>query len=171
MFTPKLLRAGVYGANDGIITTFAVVAGVAGAGMSPEVVIVLGIANMVADGISMGVGDYLGEASEQRLRRRLGKESDDEKMWETGLVTFATFVLAGVFPLVPYLVTWLVGDVGEVFGWSRLCAGLALFGVGASRTWLTGGSVWRNGLEMLALGGCAGLVAYGLGYWVEGLVG
>ena len=37
-FEPKLLKAAVYGANDGIITTFAVVAGVTGAGLSPKII-------------------------------------------------------------------------------------------------------------------------------------
>jgi vacuolar iron transporter family protein len=64
-----LLKASVYGANDGIITTFAVVAGVAGAGLSPTIIIILGVANMIADAISMGLGDYLGERSERRHQK------------------------------------------------------------------------------------------------------
>lgn len=61
-----ILKASVYGASDGIITTFAVVAGVAGAGLPSYIVLILGIANMVADGISMAIGDYLGSRSQQR---------------------------------------------------------------------------------------------------------
>lgn len=66
VFDNGLLKAAVYGANDGIITTFAVVAGVAGAGLSPAVILILGISNMIADGLSMGIGDYLGERSQRR---------------------------------------------------------------------------------------------------------
>ncbi len=65
-----ILRAAVYGANDGIVTTFAVVAGVAGAGLSADVIIILGIANMIADGLSMGIGDYLGSVSEEKFKSR-----------------------------------------------------------------------------------------------------
>ena len=54
---PGLLKAAVYGANDGIITTFAVVSAVAGAGLDPKIIIILGLANLIADGFSMGVGD------------------------------------------------------------------------------------------------------------------
>ena len=54
----------IYGANDGIITTFAVVAGAAGASLSSVVVIILGLANLVADGFSMGASNYLGKKSE-----------------------------------------------------------------------------------------------------------
>lgn len=65
-FDQGLLKAVVYGANDGIVTTFAVVAGVAGAGLPPSVILILGVANMIADGLSMGIGDFLGERSERR---------------------------------------------------------------------------------------------------------
>ena len=49
----------VYGANDGIVTTFAVVAGAAGASLSPGVIIILGLANLLADGFSMGASNFL----------------------------------------------------------------------------------------------------------------
>ncbi len=55
----------VLGGIDGIITTFAVVAGVVGASMSSGVIIVLGLANLLADGLSMAVGNYLGVVSEE----------------------------------------------------------------------------------------------------------
>ncbi|MFA6909167.1 MAG: VIT1/CCC1 transporter family protein [Patescibacteria group bacterium] len=54
----------IFGANDGLVTTFAVVAGAAGAGLSATVMLVLGFANLVADGLSMGLGNYLGKKSE-----------------------------------------------------------------------------------------------------------
>ena len=44
----------VYGATDGAVTTFAVVAGVIGASLSSSVVLILGFANLLADGFSMG---------------------------------------------------------------------------------------------------------------------
>ncbi|MEZ6068686.1 MAG: VIT1/CCC1 transporter family protein [Pirellulales bacterium] len=53
------LRDFVYGAMDGTVTTFAVVSGVAGAGLPRGVAIVLGMANLLADGFSMAVGNYL----------------------------------------------------------------------------------------------------------------
>jgi VIT1/CCC1 family predicted Fe2+/Mn2+ transporter len=60
------LRDFVLGAIDGVVTTFAVVAGVAGAGFPATVAIVLGIANLIADGFSMAVGNYLGAKSERQ---------------------------------------------------------------------------------------------------------
>lgn len=54
----------IYGGLDGIITTFAVVAGVAGASLSMGVVLILGFANLLADGLSMAIGDYLSTKAE-----------------------------------------------------------------------------------------------------------
>jgi VIT1/CCC1 family predicted Fe2+/Mn2+ transporter len=53
------IRELVYGANDGVITTFAVVAGVAGSGLTRRVVLIIGAANLLADGLSMAVWNYL----------------------------------------------------------------------------------------------------------------
>ncbi|MFW2543858.1 VIT1/CCC1 transporter family protein [Primorskyibacter sp. 2E107] len=52
------LRDVVYGAIDGAVTTFAIVAGVAGAGLSPLVIVALGLANVLSDGFSMAAGNY-----------------------------------------------------------------------------------------------------------------
>ena len=53
----------VYGANDGIVTTLAVIAGVVGAELSTQVILILGFANLFADGISMAASNYLSERS------------------------------------------------------------------------------------------------------------
>lgn len=64
------LRDFVYGAIDGAVTTFAVVTGVAGAGLNPEIVIVLGMAGLLGDGFSMAASNYLGTRTDQQLRER-----------------------------------------------------------------------------------------------------
>ncbi|OIO55179.1 hypothetical protein AUJ46_01795 [Candidatus Peregrinibacteria bacterium CG1_02_54_53] len=72
----------VLGGNDGIVTTFAVVAGTAGARLPSMVVIILGLANLLADGISMGAGVYVSLKSERdryvRLRKEEAQEIDDD---------------------------------------------------------------------------------------------
>lgn len=57
----------VYGSIDGVVTTFAIVAGAAGAGLTAKIILVLGFANLVADGFSMSVGAYLSSKSEKAL--------------------------------------------------------------------------------------------------------
>jgi vacuolar iron transporter family protein len=59
------LRDWIYGGIDGVITTFAVVAGVVGADLPSRVVLVLGLANLVADGFAMAAGNYSGTQAER----------------------------------------------------------------------------------------------------------
>lgn len=63
------IKSAVYGGLDGIITTFAVVAGVAGAELSAGIALILGFANLLADGLSMAIGDFLSTRSEKEFQR------------------------------------------------------------------------------------------------------
>ena len=67
----------VLGAIDGTVTTFAVVAGVAGAGLGATVAIVLGIANLIADGFSMAVGNYLSAKSNRQIVERVRRMEEE----------------------------------------------------------------------------------------------
>jgi VIT1/CCC1 family predicted Fe2+/Mn2+ transporter len=70
------LRDFIYGAVDGAVTTFAVVAGVAGADLDETVVIILGAANLLADGFSMAVSNFLGSRAERQQRERARREEE-----------------------------------------------------------------------------------------------
>ncbi len=61
---PNYLRDWVYGGIDGTVTTFAVVAGIVGAELSSQIIIILGIANLFADGFSMAASNYSGTKTE-----------------------------------------------------------------------------------------------------------
>ena len=77
----EYLRQIVYGGNDGIVTTFAIVAGFAGAGgdgvaqIGGLAVLVFGLANLFADGVSMGLGEFLsGRAARDMYHARRATE-------------------------------------------------------------------------------------------------
>jgi VIT1/CCC1 family predicted Fe2+/Mn2+ transporter len=74
----------ILGAIDGAVTTFAIVAGAAGAGLSNGVVLVLGLANVLADGFSMAAGNFLKARSDQQMveRFRRMEESHIERIPE-----------------------------------------------------------------------------------------
>lgn len=80
----------VFGGIDGSVTTFAVVAGATGAGLESSVVIILGFANLLADGFSMSVGSYLSARSEQdeyeKQRRRKHRRIADQPAEQTAAV-------------------------------------------------------------------------------------
>jgi VIT1/CCC1 family predicted Fe2+/Mn2+ transporter len=168
----EYIKPFVLGASDGIVTTFAVVAGVVGAGLATEIIIVLGIANMFADGFSMAVGDYLGERSLQKMEEANGNVSKSGYIWKTSLATFVAFVLAGSLPLLPYIVMLFGFTVSadNQFLLSIIATMSAMFFVGSLRTYVIKGKWWKNGLEMLAVGSIAATVAYVLGSVVEGFL-
>src|SRR6476620_10908587 len=65
------LRDWIYGGIDGAVTTLAVVSGVAGAQLSPWIILALGFANLFADGFSMAASNYLGTKAEHDDLHRL----------------------------------------------------------------------------------------------------
>jgi vacuolar iron transporter family protein len=146
----------VYGANDGIITTFAVVSGVVGASLSTRVIVILGLANLVADGVSMGASNYLArrsyaEAQDRALRNEAARH---------GAATTAAFVVVGIVPLLGYFVP-LAHDAQYPLAIGLTAA--SLFGVGAARATVTKLSWARSGLEMLLVGAGAAAIAYSIG--------
>lgn len=66
----------IYGGIDGSVTTFAIVAGVTGASLSPTIVLILGFANLFADGFSMAVGNYLSTKSKKEYADKIRKSEE-----------------------------------------------------------------------------------------------
>lgn len=75
---PDYLKDSILGALDGAVTTFAVVSSIAGAGLSSSLVIVLGIANMLADGFSMAAGNFSGTRAENQSAKKFRREEEEE---------------------------------------------------------------------------------------------
>ena len=153
----------VFGASDGLITTFAVVAGVAGASLAPSIVIILGLANLLADGVSMAAGNYLGEKSEAEAvgRRRFHTPQT------SALIMFVSFVAAGIIPLLPYLMGL---TQPTAFRSASILTLTTIFLVGAARTTVTKRPWLASGIEMLVVGSVAAAVAYAVGYLLRSLV-
>jgi vacuolar iron transporter family protein len=152
------LRDLVYGANDGIITTFAVVAGVAGGELSARTVLIVGAANLIADGLSMGVGNYLAIRSHESALAAQGLPEEEASPMRHGAATFVAFVVAGAVPLLPFMVM----PVGSLQV-SAAGTAAALFSVGALRSAVTIDRWWIAGLEMLGLGAVVAVAAYASG--------
>ncbi len=157
----------IYGANDGIITTFAVVAGVTGGSLSTRAVVIVGAANLIADGLSMGVGNYLSIRSTESAREAQALPEQEARPARHGLATFLAFVVVGSLPLLPYVLPDVAIDRFPV---SALLTLAALFGVGASRAIVTVDRWWTAGLEMLLLGVIVAAAAYGSGFFVASLI-
>lgn len=154
----------VYGSNDGLVTTFAVVAGVTGAALDNSVILILGFASLLADGASMAASDFLSHRSREA---RDGADRGPPPLRTAG-ATFVAFLLAGAVPLISYLVPlpqrWR-------FPVAALLTALTLFAVGASRAAVTSRSWRASGAEMLGVGAGAAALAYIVGRLLSGLTG
>lgn len=159
------LRDLVYGANDGIITTFAVVAGVAGASLEPRTVLILGAANLLADGFSMGASNFLSIRSDEAVRRSRGEGVGEPFPARHAAATILAFCVAGIVPLLPYVA--IPGP--HRFSVATVATLLTLFGVGALRATVVRTRWWKAGTEMLLVGAVAAAVSYGVGRLVGGL--
>ncbi|NOC46550.1 MULTISPECIES: VIT1/CCC1 transporter family protein [unclassified Ruegeria] len=209
-----VLRDVVYGGIDGSVTTFAIVAGVAGAGLSPFVIVALGLANVLADGFSMAAGNYSGTKAELDNIRRIraveerhialypdgereevreilaqkglsgdilieataeitsstenwinlmiegeyGLGSVDPHPMKAALATFFAFLVAGMIPLLPFLVS--VPNAFAISAWMTMAV---FFAIGALKSRWSLAPWWRSGIETLLIGGLAALIAYLVG--------
>jgi len=158
------LRDLVYGALDGVITTMAVLAGAQGAALSPRVGLILGMANLLGDGISMGASNYLGLRSEIE---QAGGSIAAEAPWRHGMATVAAFVVVGSVPLAAFVIASRIGT--DVFPVAAALAAVALVGAGVVRAAFVGKTVLRSALEMLVVGVLAGGAAYLVGHLASAL--
>jgi vacuolar iron transporter family protein len=155
----------VYGGIDGVVTTFAVAAGAAGANLPPSTVLILGLSNIVADGISMGLSNYVGIRSEEDARALQGlKPVHRQDALLHGLTTFVAFAFFGFLPLIGY-----VGLSGSSRAWffAVLITAATLFLLGWLRSWIIGSERWRGALQIVGVGMAAALAAYFVAGWVS----
>jgi len=211
------LRAAVLGANDGLLSNFSLVMGVAGASLSGESVLITGVAGLLAGACSMALGEWLSvqsahelyerqmrveeqevievpeeEAEElaliyqakglpedeaRRLARRIIKDEtaaldtmareelgiNPEEMggspWAAAGASFCLFAVGAIIPVAPFF--FLSGNLGVAV--SAALSALALFGIGAGITLLTGRDALYSGLRQVIFGLLAAGITFGLG--------
>lgn len=209
------------------MTTFAVVAGVQGAGLNASVVLILGGANLLADGFSMAVSNFLGLRAERQQLERARREEErhvslvpegereeirqifaakgfeggdlervvdvitaDRDLWvstmlseelglggtapsplRAGATTLLAFVAIGSFPLAAFVADAVSpGGLEHAFVWSAAMTAAAFFTVGSLKARFVEQAWWRAGLETLAIGGIAAVLAYAAGAFIESVV-
>lgn len=164
----KYLPEFVYGAIDGSVTTFAVVAGAIGAGLSSAVILILGFANLFADGFSMASSNYLSNKSDHDLN---SKKKFDKKPIKSAFATFIAFVLIGLIPLLFFILAFFIpGLVYYAFLFSCILTGMAFLLVGIVKGNVTGKKKVRSALETLLIGGIASVIAFLVGHFLRTIV-
>ena len=173
------LRDWTYGATNGAITTFVIVAGVVGADLPTMVAPVLGLANLFANGFATAARRY----SNTKLARDNYDRSHAKTVWaedvtakdydfsrhmrspaQAALNTFAAFILCGLVPLIAYLLAPTRFSVCVV---TTACT---LFAIGAVKSRYSLTVWWRSGLDTLFLGMCAAALAYAAGHTLRLLI-
>ncbi|MBP7859631.1 VIT1/CCC1 transporter family protein [Patescibacteria group bacterium] len=158
------LKQVIFGGIDGIITTFAVVAGFSGAKeTNPEMlgigaVLLFGFSNLFGDATSMGLGNFVAERSEQKLNK--GKKLKSPIF--TSIATMASFIIFGLTPLIPYIVK-LQFSYQFLFFISCITSLMGLTVLGIFRFILTHEKWYKSLAEVLGIGTISALVAYFVG--------
>jgi len=167
------LREFVYGGMDGAVTTFAVVTGAAGAKLDTRIILILGFANMLADGFSMAVGSFLSEKSDQQLQISKGESdgSEHESPLMASVATFVSFVLIGFIPLSVYTVDYIFDlNLDNTLGISVVLTLAAFAGIGYLRGLVTRLNRKRAVIESLGLGLAAAVISYAVGNLLEQII-
>lgn len=159
----KYLPDFIFGGVDGLVTTFAVISSAIGASLSAPIIIILGIANLVADGFSMGASNYLSSVAENDLDNNHSKKD----AFKAALVTFTAFIIIGFIPLIAF-----VFKFGEnSFLIASILTAIAFFTIGYFKGYVTGKSKTLAAMRTLLVGVVAAIIAYGIGFFLRGLVG
>ena len=171
----KYLPEFVYGGIDGAVTTFAIVAGSIGASFSSAIILVLGFANLFADGFSMAVSNYLSTKSQTELHKNSKSYKSFQNLEKhpikTGLATFISFVLVGFIPLISFLLALIFPSLYYYeLSLSFLFTALALFTVGLVKGEVVKKHPIKSAIETLLIGGLAALIAFLVGYFLKGLI-
>lgn len=222
----KYLGEFVYGGIDGCVTTFAVVAGSVGAGLDSAIIIILGFANLLADGFAMSVGAYLSnktkkdnynkhkqieywevdnlpELEKEEIRviyKEQGFEGElleevvkvitsDKDRWVNvmmkeelvmfdedkspvviGGVTYFSFILIGVIPLLVYVMDYIYPFNYNLFLLSSILTAIGFIIIGWLKAFVNQTMFWKGILETVLLGGIAAIVAYFIGDFLESII-
>ena len=164
----KYLPEFVYGGIDGSVTTFAVVSGVIGAALSSPVVLILGFANLFADGFSMAISNYLSTKSRNDMIKGIKRNEI-----RTAFATFFSFLLVGFIPLLSFVLAAITKNpmlIENQFLYSGILTGIAFIVVGWFKGEITGKNKIRSSLETLVIGGVASLLAFLAGRLISTLV-
>ena len=164
----KFLPEFVYGSIDGTVTTFAVVTGAIGAGFGSAVILILGFANLFADGFSMAVSNYLSNKSNQELYSRT---RFDKTPLKSATATFISFLVVGFIPLLFFvLALFFPSLLDRAFLYSGILTGVAFLFIGAAKGVVVNKHKIKASLETLIIGAIASGIAFAIGYLLKSII-
>ncbi len=104
------------------------------------------------------------------MTEELGYGPVEASAWRAASATFVAFLTIGFLPLAPFFYDLVApGELEGAFFWSAVLTGVAFLIVGGLKSRFVDQSWWRSGLETLAVGGLAAVLAYGIGAALKGV--
>lgn len=158
----------VYGGIDGTITTFAVVTGAVGANLESEVIVILGCANLLADGFAMSIGAYLSSNSKKNNDIKKGIYYKSPIL--IGVFTYVSFIVMGFIPILVYILDLISPLQVNLFLSASILTAIVFIIIGAFKAYVTGNKIIKSISETLVLGSLAAFVAYYVGYFLEQII-
>lgn len=162
----RYLSEFVYGGTDGTITTFAVVAGALGASLSSTIILILGFANLFADGFSMAVSNYLATKSQAELK----KTKSVKNPIKSAFATFISFIIIGFIPLLSFTLAIFFVQLKQIqFPISIVLTAFSFILIGGIKGKIVGKHVLKSAFETFIIGGLAALIAFLVGFALKSL--
>lgn len=150
------IRNFIFGAEDSLVSTVGLLAGVVSAGMAQKEIIISGIVLICVEAFSMSVGSFLSERTTEESFSNFKPQESNSLL--AAVIMFVSYLVCGLIPLFPYLIL----AVDQALLWSIAVSLLALFILGFVSAKILKTRVFKNGLRMLIVGG----FAIGLGVMV-----
>ncbi len=153
------LRAGVLGANDGIVSVAAIVFGVAGVAATERTLLAAGLAALIGGALSMALGEYVSVSSQRDGERAAGHDGSGANPVAAAAASALSFVAGGVLPLLAVLLAQGAARLPA----TAVVAVLALAATGALGARLGGAPMARPTVRVVVGGLAALLITFGIG--------
>ena len=161
----KYIPEYIYGATDGIITTFAIVTGIVASSLSFKFILIIGFASLLADSVSMGAASYLSKSSETK-----NNSPQTKKPIFCGINTSLAFIVIGSVPLLPYVAGIFSNTIAEYsLIISISLSALAFLIIGFLEGAVSNNSKFKSAIKTLAIGTAAAMIAYGVGSFLSSI--
>lgn len=152
---PDYIHSGFFGVEDSLVSTTGALAGIAVGAGSKSVILLTALVIIAVESTSMGASEFISEETEEQIEA--GKQGANPII--SGVIIFASYVIAGLIPLVPYILL----PAKQAIPVSIAAALLGLVVLGVFKGKITHKSTGRSALEVFVIGGIAAAIGLVVG--------
>lgn len=160
-FFPLYIRNVVFGVEDSLVSTVALLSGIAAAGVPSRTLFLTGMVLILVEAFSMASGSYLSEQSAEEYVLR--KEAPMKHFIFGSVLMFFSYFFSGLIPLLPYLFF----EITYALLTSVVLSFVGLFVLGALSAEISKVNVFRSGVRMFLIGGVAVILGTLVGFLLK----